>query len=187
MRIEKNLSSQRSDELLRIIQSRFEKHPSRHASLRWSTIQERLQGNPEKLWSLNQMEETGGEPDVIDYNAKTKEITFVDCSIESPIGRRSLCYDSEALESRKTYKPENSAQAMAEEMGISILTEAQYQVLQQLGNFDTKTSSWLMTPNSIREKGGAIFGDWRFGRVFIYHNGAESYYKSRGFRGLLKI
>lgn len=181
------LPEARIEELLRILQKRFEKNSNRHKKMDWASIQDRLEASPEKLWSLNEMEETGGEPDVIGYDKKTEEYLFCDCSAESPKGRRSLCYDQEALESRKEHKPKNSAVGLASEMGIELLTEEQYHELQTLGKFDTKTSSWIATPTSVRELGGGIFGDWRFGRVFIYHNGAESYYGSRGFRGLLRV
>lgn len=181
------LPEARIEELLRILQKRFEKNSNRHKKMDWASIQDRLEASPEKLWSLNEMEETGGEPDVIGYDKKTEEYLFCDCSAESPKGRRSLCYDQEALESRKEHKPKNSAVGLASEMGIELLTEEQYHELQTLGKFDTKTSSWIATPVSVRELGGGIFGDWRFGRVFIYHNGAESYYGSRGFRGLLRV
>lgn len=181
-------SSQKNyEELLKILKNRFEKNMHRHKGLEWLKIQTRLKGNSEKLWSLNEMEETGGEPDVVGYDKKTGEYIFYDCSAESPKKRRSLCYDLEALESRKEHKPKNSAIGMAAEMGIELLTEEQYHELQQLGKFDTKTSSWVATPADIRKYGGAIFGDYRFGRVFIYHNGAESYYAARGFRGLLRV
>jgi hypothetical protein len=183
----KILSPEQSAELLKILQKRFEKNMHRHKDLEWSKIQIKLENNPEKLWSLNGMEETGGEPDVIAYDSKTGEYIFYDCSTESPEGRRSVCYDPEALESRKEHKPETSATGMAVEMGIELLTEQQYRTLQQFGNFDTKTSSWIVTPKSVRELGGAIFGDWRYGKVFIYHNGAESYYAARGFRGSLRV
>lgn len=179
------LPQQRIAELLNILQTRFNKNGQRHQGMDWAEIQDRLMKNPEKLWSLNEMEETGGEPDVIAH--ENGLYIFCDCSAETPKGRRSLCYDPEALESRKEHKPKDSALAMAAEMGVEILTEEQYISLQKLGNFDTKTSSWLTTPPEIRKLGGAIFGDRRFGRVFIYHNGAESYYGVRGFRALLKI
>lgn len=179
------LPQQRIAELLNILQTRFNKNGQRHQGMDWAEIQDRLMKNPEKLWSLNEMEETGGEPDVIAH--ENGLYIFCDCSVETPKGRRSLCYDPEALESRKEHKPKDSALAMAAEMGVEILTEEQYISLQKLGNFDTKTSSWLTTPPEIRKLGGAIFGDRRFGRVFIYHNGAESYYGVRGFRALLKI
>ena len=183
----KELIQDQSTELLRVLQARFEKNMNRHQGISWADVQARLEANPEKLWSLDKMEETGGEPDVVGFDAKTGEFTFFDCSAESPKGRRSICYDHEALESRKAHKPENSAMMMAEEMGISLLNEEQYQQLQQLGNFDTKTSSWLLTPPPVRKLGGAIFGDRRFNRVFVYHNGAESYYGARGFRGSLRV
>jgi hypothetical protein len=184
---QKMLSPERSKELCEILQTRFEKNMLRHKGLEWSEIQAKLEASPEKLWSLNEMEETGGEPDVTGYDEKTGQYFFFDCAAESPKGRRSLCYDPEALESRKEHKPRHSAIGMAAEMGIELLTKEQYHELQQLGKFDTKTSSWLLTPTSIRQLGGAIFGDWRYGEVFIYHNGAESYYASRGFRGWLSV
>jgi hypothetical protein len=183
----KVLSSEQSEELLKILQTRFKKNIHRHKGLEWAKIKTKLDTNPERLWSLNEMEETGGEPDVIVYDKNTDEYIFYDCSEESPNGRRSVCYDPEALESRKEHKPKHSAIGMAVEMGIELLTEEQYRKLQQFGNFDTKTSSWIATPTSIRELGGAIFGDWRYGKVFIYHNGAESYYAVRGFRGSLRV
>lgn len=183
----KKLPPEKIEELLKILKTRFEKNMHRHKDLAWSVIQTKLETNPEKLFSLNEMEETGGEPDVISYDKKTDEYIFYDCSMESPKGRRSVCYDLEALESRKEHKPKNSAVGMASEMGIELLTEEQYRELQQFGKFDTKTSSWVLTPPEIRELGGAIFGDWRYGKVFIYHNGAESYYAARGFRGWLRI
>lgn len=183
----KVISPEQIEELLKILETRFEKNRHLHKNLEWSKIQAKLETNPEKLWSLNEMEVTGGEPDVICYVKKTDEYIFYDCSMESPKGRRSVCYDLEALESRKEHKPKNSAVGMALEMGIGLLTEEQYRELQQFGNFDTKTSSWLLTPPEIRGLGGAIFGDWRYGKVFIYHNGAESYYASRGFRGWLSL
>lgn len=159
----------------------------RHEGLDWNQIQQKLEANPMKLWSLHEMEKTEGEPDVIGFDEKTGEYLFCDCSKESPKGRRSLCYDREALEARKKHKPENSAMDMAKEMGIEILTEEQYRELQKLEPFDTKTSSWIKTPADIRERGGALFCDYRYGHVFVYHNGADSYYSSRGFRGLLKV
>jgi hypothetical protein len=181
------LSTDQQKALLTALKTRFEKNPKRHTGIEWAQVQARLEAHPGKLWSLDQMEETGGEPDVVGHDAKTGEFIFYDCSPESPKGRRSVCYDHEALESRKKYKPENSAVGMAVEMGIELLSEEQYVELQQLGKFDTKTSSWLATPKEVRSHGGAIFGDWRFGRVFVYHNGAESYYGARGFRGCLKV
>lgn len=185
--MKKELPQQEREGLLKTLKSRFEKNMHRHKGLEWPKIQTKLETNPQKLWSLFEMEETGGEPDVVSFDKKAGEYIFYDCSKESPKGRRSICYDHEALESRKEHKPKNSAVGMAAEMGIELLTEEQYHRLQELEKFDTKTSSWLATPTSIRELGGAIFGDWRFGRVFIYHNGAESYYGARGFRGLLKV
>src|SRR5215204_16235 len=173
--------------LLRTLKARFEKNMNRHKGLEWAKVQTKLGANNEKLYSLNEMEETGGEPDVVGYDKKTGEYIFFDCSAESPKGRRSLCYDHEALESRKEHKPENSAIEMAADMGIEILTEEQYRQLQKLGNFDTKTSSWIKTPSDIRKLGGAVFADYRYGNVFVYHNGAESYYAARGFRASLKI
>lgn len=183
----KTLSLDQSQELLKTLKIRFEKNKNRHEGLEWSKIQAKLEANPQKLWSLNEMEDTEGEPDVIGYDKKTDEYIFVDCSPESPKGRRSVCYDPESLESRKEHKPKHSAVGMASEMGIDILTEEQYRALQELGKFDAKTSSWLQTPSKIRELGGAVFGDWRYETVFLYHNGAESYYAARGFRGLLKV
>ncbi|MFA7445860.1 MAG: DUF4256 domain-containing protein [Flavobacteriaceae bacterium] len=185
--MKKVLDPTRREELLTILQSRFEKNTHRHKGIQWADVQIRLEANPAKLWSLDQMEETGGEPDVIAYDKKTDSYIFCDCSAESPKGRRSLCYDTTALESRKEHKPKNSALAMAYEMGIEVLTEDEYFELQNIGRFDLKTSSWLKTPKEVRELGGSIFGDCRFGRVFIYHNGAESYYAARGFRGKLMV
>jgi hypothetical protein len=174
-------------ELLRTLKARFEKHMERHQGLQWAAIQARLEANPEKLWSLHEMERTGGEPDVVGHDKKTGEYVFYDCSAESPKGRRSVCYDREALEARKEHKPKNSTTDMAAAMGIEILTEAQYRELQTLGEFDTKTSSWVQTPPDIRARGGAIFCDRRYDHVFTYHNGAESYYAARAFRGALKV
>lgn len=181
------LPQERIDELLKILKARFDKNMNRHKGVDWTKIEAKLQKSPEKLWILNEMEETGGEPDVVDYDKKSDEYVFFDCAIESPKGRRSFCYDRDALESRKEHKPKHSALGMAAEMGIEILTEEQYQQLQNFGEFDLKTSSWLHTPAEVRDRGGAIFGDCRFGRVFIYHNGAESYYAARGFRGCLRV
>lgn len=181
------LSQERKDELFDILQDRFEKNMGRHKGLDWNKLQIKLESNPEKIWSLNEMEETGGEPDVIGFDRETGEYLFCDCVPESPKGRRSLCYDPEALASRKEHKPQGSAVEMASRMKIELLTEDQYMKLQELGKFDTKTSSWIITPPDIRRLGGALFGNWHFGRVFIYHNGAESYYSSRGFRGLLRV
>ncbi len=175
------------DELLKILQARFEKNSNRHKGLVWEKVLARLEANPDKLSSLAEMELTGGEPDVIGFDKKTGEFIFCDCSQESPAGRRSLCYDHEALEKRKEHKPKSSAKRMAEEMGIELLNEEQYKQLQQLGEFDTKTSSWIETPPEVRKLGGAIFADYRFGMVFVYHNGAESYYAGRAFRGILKV
>ncbi len=183
----KNLPQERREELFGILKTRFEKNMNRHQGIEWDKIQAKLQANPEKLWSLNEMEETEGEPDVVGYDAHTDEYIFFDCSAESPKGRRSLCYDREALEARKEYKPADSAIDMATDMGIELLTEDQYRTLQNLGKFDTKTSSWLLTPPDMRKLGGAIFGDFRFGRVFVYHNGVQSYYSARGFRGALRV
>lgn len=183
----KELSSVQSEELLSVLKARFEKNTNRHKGLEWSKVQVKLEANPGKLWILDEMEVTGGEPDVVGYDKATGEYIFYDCVAESPKGRRSICYDREALESRKEHKPTDSAIAMAADMGIEILTEEQYRELQQFGKFDTKTSSWLKTPADIRKLGGAIFGDYRYGTIFIYHNGAESYYGARGFRGSLRV
>ena len=185
--MKKELSPKEREALLQTLKTRFEKNKSRHQGLEWAAVQTKLEANPEKLWSLHAMESTGGEPDLVEQDKNSGEFVFYDCAAESPNGRRSLCYDHEALESRKANKPENSAMEMAAEMGIELLSEAQYRSLQQLGKFDTKTSSWLKTPAEIRKLGGAIFGDWRYGQVFVYHNGAESYYAARGFRVLLRI
>jgi hypothetical protein len=183
----KALSIQQSEELLRTLKVRFENNMNRHKDLVWVKVEAKLEGNIEKLWSLNEMERTGGEPDVVGHDDKTGEYIFYDCSAESPKGRRSICYDREALESRKEHKPENSAVDMATFMGIELLTEEQYRELQKLGNFDAKTSSWVKTSSEIRELGGAIFADFRYGNVFVYHNGAESYYGARGFRGSIRV
>jgi Protein of unknown function (DUF4256) len=183
----KELTPKKRDELLSILKARFEKNMNRHKGIEWAKVQERLEAAAGKLWSLNEMETTGGEPDVVGYDKKTGEYIFYDCAAESPAGRRSVCYDREGLESRKEHKPENSAADMAAGMGIELLTEEQYRDLQQLGNFDTKTSSWLQTPPAIRKLGGAIFADYRYGCVFVYHNGAQSYYGGRAFRGALRI
>ncbi len=188
----KELSSIQLEDLLKTLKARFEKNRKRHQGLVWSNVQAKLKSAPdsyrdEKLWSLHEMERTGGEPDVIGNDKKTGEYIFYDCSAESPAGRRSICYDREGLESRKEHKPKNNAKDMAAAMGIELLTEEQYRALQKLGNFDTKTSSWLNTPAEIRKSGGAIFADFRFGHVFVYHNGAQSYYGGRGFRGALKV
>jgi len=181
------LSLEQREELLRTLEARFEKNMNRHKGLEWAKIQARLEANTEKLWSLNEMEITGGEQDVVGHDNKTDEYIFYDCSVESPKGRRSVCYDREALESRKKHKPENNAIDMATAMGIELLTEEQYRELQKLENFDMKTSSWVQTPENIRNLGGAIFCDYRYDTVFVYHNGADSYYAARGFRGSLKV
>jgi hypothetical protein len=183
----KKLSLEQREELLEALKARFEKNMSRHKGLEWPKVQAKLEANTEKLWSLNEMERTGGEPDVVGYDKKTGVYLFYDCSAESPNGRRSICYDREALNARKEHKPENSALDMAAAMGIELLTEEQYRELQKLGNFDTKTSSWVNTPADIRKLGGAIFCDRRYGQVFTCHNGAESYFAARGFRGSLKV
>ena len=183
----KELSPEQREELLRALKVRFEKNLNRHKGLEWAIVQAKLDANTEKLWSLNEMERTGGEPDVVANDRKTDEYIFYDCSAESPKGRRSVCYDREALESRKEFKPKDTAMDMAAAMGIEILTEEQYRELQKLGNFDTKTSSWVKTPAEIRKLGGALFCDRRYDHVFVYHNGAESYYAVRGFRGSLWV
>lgn len=178
---------EQSQALIGILQARFEKHMHRHEGMGWAQVQARLDANPAKLWSLSEMERTGGEPDAAGVDDTTGEVLFFDCSAESPAGRRSTCYDREALDARKANKPETSAMQMADAMGITILTEAEYSTLQQLGEFDLKTSSWLLTPPKVRKLGGAIFGDRRYDRIFIYHNGADSYYGARGFRGVLRV
>lgn len=183
----KALATESKEGLLNVLKARFEKNMNRHPGLTWADVQARLEANLEKLKALDEMELTEGEPDVVGFDAATGEYLFFDCSPESPKGRRSICYDPEALESRKEHKPKNSAWGMAAEMGIEILTEEQYRELQQLGNFDTKTSSWVKTPEAIRKLGGAIFCDKRYNQVFTYHNGAESYYAARGFRGSLRV
>ena len=183
----KKLSPEQHEELLQVLKARFEKNMNRHKGLEWTKIQVKLEANIEKLWSINEMERTGGEPDVVGQDKKTGEYIFYDCSAESPKDRRSVCYDGEALESRKEHKPKNSVVDMAAGMGVELLTEAEYRELQKLGKFDTKTSSWIKTPPDIRELGGAIFADFRYGKVFIYHNGAESYYAVRGFRNTLSV
>jgi hypothetical protein len=180
-------SSKKYEALLGVLKARFEKHMNRHKGLEWVQVQARLEANADKLRSLDEMENTGGEPDVVGYDKKSGEYIFVDCSTESPKERRSLCYDHAALEARKEHKPKNSAVNMASAMGIELLTEEQYRDLQALGHFDTKTSSWIQTPSDIRKLGGAVFADFRYGTVFIYHNGADSYYAARGFRGLLRV
>jgi hypothetical protein len=183
----KALSAEQREQLLRALKARFEKNMNRHQGLKWAAIQAKLEDNTEKLWSLNEMERTGGEPDVVGLDKKTGEYIFYDCAAESPKGRRSLCYDREALDSRKENKPKDSALEMATAMGIELLTEEQYRELQKLGNFDAKTSNWVKTPSNIRKLGGALFCDRRFDTVFVYHNGAESYYAARGFRGSLRV
>ena len=183
----KDLSPEQREELLRALKARFEKNMNRHRGLEWAKVQARLEANAEKLWSLNEMERTGGEPDVVSHDKKTGDYIFCDCSAESPKGRRSVCYDREALESRKEHKPEDNAIGMAAAIGIELLTEEQYRELQKLGNFDSKTSSWVKTPSDIRELGGALFCDRRYDTVFVYHNGAESYYAGRAFRGSLRV
>ncbi|MEK7264286.1 MAG: DUF4256 domain-containing protein [Bacteroidota bacterium] len=185
--MKKELSPKQREELLDALKNRFEKNMNRHKNIEWVKVQSKLGANSEKLWSLSEMEKTGGEPDIVGYDKKTGEYIFYDCSAESPAGRRSICYDLEALESRKEHKPKDSALNMAAAMGIEILTEEQYREMQKLGKFDTKTSSWVKTPAEIRKLGGAIFCDRRYDTVFVYHNGAESYYAARGFRGLLRI
>lgn len=185
--MKKKLSADQTESLLKVLKSRFEKNMNRHKGLSWAKIQAKLEASAGKLWSLEEMEASGGEPDVVGYDKKKDEYIFYDCAAETPKGRRSICYDHEALEARKEHKPKDSAMNMAEEMGIEMLTEEQYRELQQLGNFDTKTSSWIQTPAAIRKLGGALFADFRYGHIFIYHNGAESYYAVRGFRGSLKV
>ena len=184
---QKELSLEQREELLSVLKARFEKNMNRHEGLEWVEVQAKLDANPGKLWSLNEMETTGGEPDVVGHDEEKDEYIFNDCSVESPKGRRSVCYDLKALESRKKHKPENNVIDMATAMGIELLTEDEYRALQKLGNFDMKTSSWVQTPVEIRELGGALFCDWRYGHVFLYHNGADSYYAARGFRGSLRV
>lgn len=181
------MKSKEKEEILSILKSRFEKNKDRHKNLEWSKIQEKLEKNPEKIWTLIQMEKSEGEPELIKFDSKEKVYIFMDCSAESPKGRRSLCYDREALDARKQHKPSNSAMDLANEMGIEILSEKQYRELQKTGEFDLKTSSWILTPDDVRSKGGALFCDRRYGKVFTYHNGADSYYATRGFRGILKV
>lgn len=181
------MNTKQHDNLLTLLKTRFEKNMHRHTHIKWADVQKKLEANTEKLRSLNEMESTGGEPDVVGYDKNTGEYIFYDCSAESPTGRRSVCYDREGLESRKEHKPENNAIDMATAMGIEMLTEAQYRELQKLGEFDAKTSSWIQTPADIRKRGGALFADFRYGNVFVYHNGAQSYYAARAFRGSLKV
>ncbi len=182
-----SLSSEQRQQLLGALKVRFEKNMNRHKGLEWAEVQAKLEANPEKLWSLSEMERTGGEPDVVDHDKKTSEYIFYDCSAESPKGRRSICYDREGLDARKEFKPEGNAIDMAATMGVELLTEEQYRQLQKLGNFDSKTSSWVKTPTDIRKLGGALFADYRYGNVFVYHNSAPSYYAVRGFRGAIKV
>jgi len=182
-----SLSKKQREEMLKALQARFEKHMNRHQGLEWAKVQAKLEAKPEKLWSLSEMERTGGEPDVVGHDKKTGEYIFYDCAAESPTGRRSLCYDREALDSRKEAKPKNNALDLAAALGVELLTEEQYRELQKLGEFDVKTSSWVKTPAAIRKLGGALFCDRRFETVFVYHNGAESYYAGRGFRGWLRV
>lgn len=186
-KINQKINSEQTEELLNILQIRFGKNMSRHLGMEWADIHARLKSSEDKLWSLNEMEMTGGEPDVVSYDDKADEYIFFDCSIETPGGRRSVCYDREGLESRKEHRPENNAIDMAAEMGIEMLTEEQYRALQKLGKFDAKTSSWIKTPAEIRKLGGALFADFRYGTVFVYHNGAQSYYGARAFRGSLRV
>ncbi len=181
------LTPQQQEELIKTLKTRFDNNMNRHVGIAWEDVQSRLKANPDKMCSLNEMEKTGGEPDVVGYDKKTGVYIFYDCSAESPTGRRSTCYDREGLESRKQHKPDNNAMEMAAEMGIELLTVEQYHELQTLGEFDAKTSSWLQTPSDVRELGGALFGDFRYGKVFVYHNGAQSYYAARGFRGSLSV
>ena len=183
----RELSPDQRKELLKVLKARFEKNSNRHKGMEWAKVQAKLEANTEKLWSLNEMETTGGEPDIVGHDKKTGEYIFNDCSAESPAGRRSICYDREGWQSRKEHRPENTAMDMAADMGIELLTEEEYRALQQLGKFDEKTSSWLKTPAEIRKLGGAIFADFRYGTVFVYHNGAQSYYGGRAFRGKLLV
>lgn len=187
MKTKKKLSSEQHNELIKILKIRFNKNMNRHAAIEWKNVQTKLESNPEKLWSINEMEKTGGEPDVVGYDKETEEYIIYDCAAESPKERRSLCYDREALDSRKEFKPTNNVIDTATEMGVELLTEEQYRALQQLGKFDTKTSSWIKTPSKIRKLGGAIFADYRYDTVFVYHNGASSYYAARGFRASIRI
>lgn len=185
--INKELSSKQGDEIIKVLKSRFEKSMHRHPDIDWRKLESKLLSDGDKLWSLNEMENTGGKPDVVGFDKDKNEYIFYDCSVESPAGRRSICYDRAALESRKKFKPKNNTLDMADAIGIKILTEKQYRELQKLGNFDTKTSSWIATPKEIRALGGALFADFRFNTVFVYYNGAESYYAARGFRGSLNV
>jgi hypothetical protein len=187
VKAKKELSAKQREELLGALRARFEKNMNRHKGLQWAKVQAKLEAKPEKLWSLHEMERTGGEPDVVGHDRKTNEYILCDCSAESPAGRRSVCYDLEGLESRKEHKPKNNAIDMAAAMGVELLTEEQYRELQELGEFDTKTSSWVKTPSGIRKLGGALFCDRRYGHVFVYHNGAQSYYAARAFRGSIRV
>ncbi|MCD0470898.1 DUF4256 domain-containing protein [Flavobacterium sp. JAS] len=187
MGVNKKLSSDQQEELFSVLEARFENNLNRHKGIEWDKVRIKLLANPDKIWSLDEMERTEGEPDVVGFDEKTGEYIFYDCSAESPKGRRSICYDHEALEKRKEHKPQNSAINMAAEMGIEILTESQYRELQKLGKFDAKTSSWIITTPEIRKLGGALFADFRYNTVFVYHNGADSYYAARGFRGSLRV
>ena len=187
MQTANGINIKQREEIIRILMARFENNMNRHHGVKWAKVQEKLEAHPEKLWSLSEMERTGGEPDVVGYDEKTSEYIFYDCSAESPKGRRNVCYDREALESRKERQPENNAMDMAAAMGIELLSEEQYRELQKLGNFDTKTSSWVKTPSDIRKLGGAIFADRRYGNVFVYHNSAPSFYGVRAFRGSLRV
>ncbi len=183
----KEISPAQHEELLSLLKNRFEENPNRHQGIEWASVQVKLEVRPEKLWSLSEMERTGGEPDVVGYDPQTEEFIFYDCSAESPKGRRSVCYDREGQLSRKKFQPADNALDMAAAMGIELMTEEQYRALQEWGSFDTKTSSWIKTPDNIRKLGGALFADFRYGHVFVYHNGAQSYYAARGFRGMLKV
>jgi hypothetical protein len=187
MKIKKELLPEQQEELLKVLKARFDKNIERHKGIKWTDVQVKLEANSEKLWTLNEMEITGGEPDVVGYDKSANAFIFYDCSTESPAGRRSLCFDPEALESRKQHKPKNSAIGMAAMMGVELLTESEYRALQKFGDFDKKTSSWIQTPAEIRKLGGALFADFRYNNVFVYHNGAESYYAARGFRGSLRV
>ncbi len=187
MKIKMELLPEQQEELLKVLKARFDKNSKRHKDIKWADVEAKLEANSEKLWSLNEMEATGGEPDVVGYDTSANEFIFYDCSTESPAGRRSVCFDPEALESRKQHKPKDSAMGMAAMMGVELLTESQYRALQKLGDFDKKTSSWIQTPAEIRKLGGALFADFRYNNVFIYHNGAESYYAARGFRCSLRV
>lgn len=183
----KTLTAEQQTTLLTTLKARFEKNKNRHKDIDWTAVQSKLEAHPEKLWSLNEMENTGGEPDVVAFDSKTKEFIFYDCAAESPKGRRSVCYDRKALDARKEHKPKDSAVDMANAMGVTLLNEEEYRELQQLGNFDLKSSSWIQTPEAIRKLGGAVFCDYRYDTVFLYHNGADSYYAARGFRGALRV